>query len=436
MSLPGYSGKHNDRTVAIRRMAGTVLLLLLFFSAIPAWGQSGPLSYSGTTMYTPAKRFGVVGYSSGEKTQVVPPPIDPLGESTLTTLRSSRIPLTSSTQIDGQTVSFVPTPTNEAGVYSFDTQGVPQYTPAEQDTASITADDRLGQFMLFPRPVRETLFQGAGVDLAYVPSRKEEQAGFYHTWASVTIGIPAPTTQTPLLISPMFAWDRMTLPDATNGLFNKDVNLYAPGVRMQYLIPVNDSFMFDFGMSMQWTSDFKYSGSSNFLPGGYGSVVLKMDDVTRLVAGAGYYDAGRYKIMPFGGLLWRASEQLYLEVVFPKPRISWKLPESMQCSKNSKSDDDSYWLYLTADYNAQRWSIHQDYNLYPEQLKAEYRLTSYDIRFLAGLEKKTKEEISWALEGGVVFDRHLDFSGRNNFSWYQEKFRPKPAGVVQMKFRY
>lgn len=432
MSLPGYSGKHKDRTVGVRRIGGTVLLLLLFFLVIPVCGQSGPLSYSGTTMYTPAKRLGVVGYSSGEKTQVVPPPLDPLGDSSLSTSQPSRIPQTSLTQIEGQTVSLVPPPTNDGGAYSFDTQGVPQYMPAEQDTASISANDRLGQFMLFPKPVRETLFQGAGVDLAYVPNRKEEQAGFYHTWACVTLGIPAPTTQTPLLISPMFAWDRMTLPDTTNALFEKDVNLYAPGVSMQYLIPANDSVLFDFGLSMQWASDFKFSGSDNFLPGGYGSVVLKMDDVTRLVAGVGYYDAGRYKIMPFGGLLWRASERLYLEVVFPKPRISWKLPESMQKSES----DNSYWLYLTADYHAQRWSLHQDYNLFSEQLKAEYRLTSYDIRILAGLEKKTQTQISWALEGGIVFNRHLDFSGRNNVSWYQEKFKPKPAGVVQMKFRY
>lgn len=407
-----------------------LVILLALLTAEATSGQSNPMAYSGTTLYTPAKRFGFFGYSDGEKASRVPPPIEGM-ESHDVSIQGTQIPLTSSQSVEGNPVHAV-APGDSGNVYSFDTQGVPRYVPQGGGELDISPNDRFSQFMLYPRPIRESLFQGAGADLVYVPDRKEEAAGYYEAGASATLGIPMPANKSVLLISPMFTWTRMSLPDAAKTLFEEKVNLYAPGFRSQFLIPVGNMFMFDFGVSAQWTSDFKYTGDHNLLLAGYGSVVFKMDEVTRLVCGLGYYDAGRYKIMPFGGILWRASECLYLEIMFPKPRISWKLPQSMQNS----NDKASYWLYLTGEYNARRWTIFQDFSLPTDLVKAEYRLVSDDIRILAGLEKKSNDCINWAIEGGLIFNRHLDITSRQSGINYQERFRPDPAGIVQMKFRY
>ena len=63
-------------------------------------------------------------------------------------------------------------------------------------------------------------------------------------------------------------------------------------------------------------------------------------------------------------------------------------------------------------------------------------VTYYDYRILGGIEKRLTGDVNWAVEGGLVFSRHLEYEGWTPAGYADGNIHPKPAGVVRLRVDY
>ncbi len=390
-----------------------------------------PFFYSGTSIYTPPKNYGFFGYSRAEEPlseNILPPSSGEL---------ASQNPLIT----DSSNSSFLPnrvsapisdTDTNTEPVLMVPPTGKILASPQETySSQSIMNENRLSRFTLMPQPVRNSLFQGAAGGLSYLPNVSKKNLGMVQANASVTMGIPLPTEESPLLITPSFSWTDLELPQTLAGLppQREKLSLYKSGISFDYLFPLSDSFLLDANVQVMWSSDFRSNSSKAFRINGYGTCVWRMSDQALMILGAGYNDvSGFMKIYPIGGILWRPSEELYFEAYFPRPKIAWRLPDNL--AGPSKAP---YWFYVAAEFTTEKWEIESMETSYYSYSK-ECELVYYDLRLYVGLERKSLSHLNWALEGGLVFDRNMTYDNR---LWnYEEKVSPKAVGFARLKMSY
>lgn len=107
--------------------------------------------------------------------------------------------------------------------------------------------------------------------------------------------------------------------------------------------------------------------------------------------GVMYLDRVDVKILPAAGIFWQPTNDVDLELFFPRPRISKKIPQFGQ---------NDAWIYAGAEYGGGSWTINR-VGGFSDQVDLN------DIRLFGGLRWKTVKETQWFFEAGYVFDREL-----------------------------
>ena len=72
--------------------------------------------------------------------------------------------------------------------------------------------------------------------------------------------------------------------------------------------------------------------------------------------GVAYVHGGWDKIVPIAGVVYEPSDDVKYELVFPRPRVAWRLPNSPVPGR------DEYWFYVLGEFaerdlgfRARRW---------------------------------------------------------------------------------
>jgi hypothetical protein len=118
---------------------------------------------------------------------------------------------------------------------------------------------------------------------------------------------------------------------------------------------------------------------------------------TELVFGVDYLDRGDVKLLPVAGLIAMPHPKVRLELVFPRPRLTFLLTDRHQ-------------LYIGGELGGGTWAV--------ERVTMEDDLATYrDLRLCVGLGRLKHNSRRWAVEIGYLFDRRLEYtSGNGNFS--------------------
>lgn len=377
--------------------------LFQILNGIVSGAEGSSLYFSGTPTYTAPRNYGFLGYSKPRSTKPVPP-----------SGKEREIPETSSIAV----YDSVP-PAGKSGVnelWSLD------------NDPPLGAESRLSHFMLEPRPIRSSILQGAAVDFSYLANSKNVQSGMYQIEGSATFGFPCPSLNTPLLISPICQWTEWNVPNQLQNDLGNKLSLISAGLSMEYLGPVHDSLLLDLNLDLLWASDTHARTSEALRIIGYGSAIWRLGDRSRMVLGVSYNDVGHFKIVPIAGLLFKPTDDLVLELLFPRPKISWKLPD--HCHSNSRSNA-PYWIYLAGEYETGKWNIRaKNGSLFSDKTTYSY----HDVRLFGGIERKSLSELNWALEGGIAFDRHLQVDN-SDFHLHSE-IKPGTTGFARLKIMY
>lgn len=309
----------------------------------------------------------------------------------------------------------------------------------QQESTIAVEPNSLSDFMLTSvRAPRNSFFQRLDFDLSYIPNTKVERSGLTDLNLSATFAVPSPTVESPLLFKPIFSWTQIDLPKSVEKNLGQQLHLYSPGLETQYLLPITESILLNLDAKIQWSSDLKANDSRMLRITGYGAGIWKMGSQSRLILGALYTDVGNIKILPVAGIIWMPSEDFYINAYFPNPKIAKRL-DGFQCLNYfSEKTATDYWLYFAGEFEGNQWvfqtkekTINRN-GSYGSTASLEY----YDARCYAGLERRTADQIDWALEGGLVFIRHLDISSRDCDPGYSYEFEPKTTGFARLKIMY
>lgn len=123
---------------------------------------------------------------------------------------------------------------------------------------------------------------------------------------------------------------------------------------------------------------------------------LAFSKETQVALGATYLDRKDVPILPIVGVLHQPSDDVKLELVFPRPRILRRV---------AQQSDAETWAYVVGELGGGSWAV--------ERRNGRNDIASYrDYRLLVGLEQKQLERWSTAAEAGYVFGRDLEYDSR------------------------
>ncbi|MBU6275517.1 MAG: hypothetical protein KGQ61_02660 [Planctomycetes bacterium] len=207
---------------------------------------------------------------------------------------------------------------------------------------------------------------------------------------TITVGLPAPTVDSPLLITPGFVG---TLVDAPTGA---DIpgELYDGWIQARWLRKVGARLGVDLAVAPGWYSDFHNDSAQALRITGHGFGAWEATDELRVVAGVIYLDRYDVNLLPAGGLLWTPADDRRYELIFPRPRLAWRIAERPRAS---------HWLYLAAEFGGNQWAMQSTTG--QDQI-----IVIRDYRLLAGWERRPADlGLSWRVETGWVTGRKVEY---------------------------
>jgi hypothetical protein len=111
--------------------------------------------------------------------------------------------------------------------------------------------------------------------------------------------------------------------------------------------------------------------------------------------GVTYLDGAWTKVVPVVGVIWTPNDDVEYQLLFPTPRISWRLN-----SLSPVPGSDERWMYVGVEYGNAAWAFEQPDGT-PDVL------ASRDYRLVFGVERKVVSGVSHRLEIGYVFNRDI-----------------------------
>ena len=175
-------------------------------------------------------------------------------------------------------------------------------------------------------------------------------------------------------------------------------------------------FAYDVAASVLASSDFEGSARQGIRYPAHAVGFLAIHPSAQLVFGVDYLDRGDIKLLPVGGLIWTARDDVRLEFVFPRPRATFALPTSTwpergfqgEANRIAPHNAKQRRLYIAGDLGGGSWAV--------QRAVARHDLATYrDLQCCVGLECVDADGSRSAIEIGYLFDRRLEFtSGHGN----------------------
>lgn len=396
-------------------------------SSLPGQESSSnqPLLYTGRLNYAKPSSFGFLGYSNPNRTAPIRPALDDGKNFGVSGTPPAAEPLLQITQTNAETSLFSDTNGPMSGAIGTEMAVYDPYA----NSSVISPNDRVGLFLLEPRPMRESLFQGFTASMGYLPNTGNRKSGMTELGGSATIGLPFPDSDHPLLLTPDIKWTDFTFPDVWRPAIGEKAGLYSVGGEIRSLAPLTDQLMLDLAVGVHWNSDFYSTDSKSLQITGRGCAIIQTTQTSRLIIGAAYCDLPDWPVVPIAGILLKPSDDLALDLYFPRPKLAKRLE-----SCKDPNGETPYWIYLAGELDRNRWTFWSK----ETNSQIDYEMTSGDWRILGGIERRVADEIGWAVEGGLVFGRDLKIkpSKTGNAGGLTGEIDPKTTGVVRLKIMY
>jgi hypothetical protein len=220
--------------------------------------------------------------------------------------------------------------------------------------------------------------------------------GIFENEFFAAFALPAPTTDTPLVIIPALEWHLLDGPSYVD----LPARLYATYLDFMWLPKVGDRLRGIVSVAPGWYSDFEGGdgGADEFRLTGRG--IARYDcipDQLQLVLGVVYLNRHHNKIIPAAGVIWKPSEDYNFELVFPKAKIARRL---------SWGPGFEHWVYLTGGFGGNNWSILGTTGDRETLIMKDWRVT-------LGWERKMNGGAGFLVEVGYVFQREIELPGRS-----------------------
>ena len=240
-----------------------------------------------------------------------------------------------------------------------------------------------------PSGTRNGVFQKLQFSGTWIP---EGGLGWSDLDAWVVLGFPFPERETPLVVTPGFAVRYLDGPVAPD----LPPRLYDAWVEWRHLRQLTETWAMDVSVTTGVYSDFEADHGDAFRITGRGVAVYTWSPITKIVVGAGYFNRAAARVLPVGGLIITPNESTRWELIFPSPRLAWRV------DRLSVPEVDEQWVYLAGEFGGGVWAFQRADG-------STDRVDSTDIRLLLGVEHKRPGSIGTRWEVGYVFAREIEF---------------------------
>jgi hypothetical protein len=238
---------------------------------------------------------------------------------------------------------------------------------------------------------KDGFFQKLGVSWGYIDRTQSDEYGLNEFDSFVTVAIPAPTREWPMLISPSFNLrliDGPVTPDLPAQVYEGFVDfLWVPRLSPRWLgiLGVAPSFYGDFDVSA--SDAFRWTGKGlarfDWIP-----------DRLQILFGVLYLNRDDVRLLPAGGIIWMPNDAKKYELLFPRPKLAHRI------TVGPHYED---WVYLAGEFGGNTYAVERVVGL------TEY-ITLRDIRVFLGLERKLNGGAGYRIEAGYVFGRRIEFA--------------------------
>ena len=168
------------------------------------------------------------------------------------------------------------------------------------------------------------------------------------------------------------------------------------GSDFEYSTSASGPWSYTLGFTPSINSDFENSpGSDAFNFDARALAFYRANAQWMYVLGVSYLDRVNDYILPNVGAVWTPNDRTELRLMFPESRISHYIG-------NYFSDDK--WIYASAGFHVESYQIEIEY----PGLSREEQIELSDWRAVIGLRSEN-DYISTFIEGGIVFDRQVEF---------------------------
>lgn len=233
-------------------------------------------------------------------------------------------------------------------------------------------------------------FQKLAVHSAWLGRAGTENMGLVENKMFLTVAVPLPSRDFPLLISSGFDWilvDGPETPDLPNQLYDAYLDF-------MWLPRLSERWLGVLALSPGIYSDFNSLQDDAFRL--KGKALARYDLVPnrlQLLFGILYLNRQDVNWLPAGGVIWDPHDDVHVELVFPRPRLAYRF------TATGLFED---WCYVAGEFGGDTFSI--------EPSPAVYDMLTYvDWRVYAGVERKRPGGGAHRLEIGYVFSRELKF---------------------------
>lgn len=245
-----------------------------------------------------------------------------------------------------------------------------------------------------PPGARDGVFQKMYFTGTWLPSLSDEPdaLGIGDLEMGVVLGFPFMRRDTPLLVTPQFGTHLLSNEDA----LDIPSTLYDAAVEFRHMRKFgNGPWAMDVAATVGYYSDFEQSDSEAIRVSGRALGVYETSPTSKWIFGVAYLNRAGATVLPVAGAIVEPTSDVRLELIFPKPRVAWRLANSQP--------GDERWAYVGGEFGGGIWSI-------TRPSSGQLDLLSYsDLRLLAGLERKVTRGLSRRYEVGYVFNRELEY---------------------------
>lgn len=237
---------------------------------------------------------------------------------------------------------------------------------------------------------KDGFFQKFEFSAAWLPRTGDANLGITEIRTFLTVAVPLPSHDFPLLISPGFDAISLDGPSAPD----LPPQVYGSYLELMWLPKLSDRWLGILAASPGVYGDYQHETSDQLRVKAKGLVRYDwIPDRLQLLVGVLYLDRYDLNWLPAGGVIWTPNDDTRYELLFPQPKLS-------HCLARAAQHED--WMYLAGEFGGDQYAIS-----YPDGTTDNMILR--DWRVYLGIERKRPGGAGERLEIGYVFSRSTQF---------------------------
>jgi hypothetical protein len=265
-----------------------------------------------------------------------------------------------------------------------------------------------------PPGAKPGAFQRVALVQTWLGGGGRSELGMHDFHVNATWGLPCPTRESPLLVTPGFRIHVLDGPDAPD----LPGQLYETYVEFRWLSQVTAAWGIDVAVSSGLYTDFERTNDESLRITGRGVAAYTFSERAKVVMGVAYLDREDVSLLPVAGLIWTPHESVRLDLIAPRPRLAYRLVE-----RGGFSGVDERWVYVGAEFGGGSYTI-------VRADQSDDVATLSDYRILVGTEGRRFGGISTRLEAGIVFGRSVEYASGT------PQFEPDETFLLRAELSY